>query len=172
MLRLINGRYNRINDYFNKSVQLIINKCIENGVTTLVIGYNKEQKQEINIGKVNNQNFVMIPLHKFRQKLKYKCELHGIKYCPQEESYTSKASCLDDDKIPTYGENETTKFSGKRIHRGLYRSADGKVLNADINGSVNILKKYLISSKSNVVFTTDDVRVLVNAPCKRFSAFC
>lgn len=172
MLRLINGRYNRINDYFNKSVQLIINKCIENGVTTLVIGYNKEQKQEINIGQVNNQNFVMIPLHKFRQKLQYKCELHGIKYCPQEESYTSKASCLDDDTIPTYGENETTKFSGKRIHRGLYKSADGKVLNADINGSVNILKKYLISSKSNVVFTTDDVRVLVNAPCKRLSVFC
>ena len=114
----------------------------------------------------------MIPLHKFRQKLQYKCELHVIKYCPQEESYTSKASCLDDDTIPTYGENETTKFSGKRIHRGLYKSADGKVLNADINGSVNILKKYLISSKSNVVFTTDDVRVLVNAPCKRLSAFC
>lgn len=171
MLRLINGRYNRINDYLNKSVQLIINKCIENGVTTLVIGYNRELKQGINIGKVNNQNFVMIPLYKFRQKLQYKCELHGIKYCPQEESYTSKASCLDDDKIPTYGDNDISKFSGKRIYRGLYKSADGKILNADINWSVNILKKYLISSKSNVVFTTDDVRVLVNAPCKRFSVF-
>lgn len=167
MLRLTNGRNNRINDYLNKAVRLIIDKCIESGVTTLVIGYNKEQKQEINIGKENNQNMCYIPHTKFRNKLAYQCELHGINYCPQEESYTSKASALDDDFIPNYGDEYIPKFSGNRVRRGLYRSSDGSLLNADINGSVNILKKYFKERKSNVVFTTDDVRALVNTPCQR-----
>lgn len=171
MMRLMNGRTNRINDYFNRVVKILVNKCLDNGVSTLVIGYNKEQKQGISIGKVNNQNMVMIPFYKLRQKLQYQCELHGISYCPQEESYTSKASCLDDDYIPVYGETVTTPFSGKRIHRGLYRASDGSVLNADINGSVNILKKYFKECKSNVVFTTDDIRVLLNAPCERLYVF-
>lgn len=171
MIRLMNGRYNRINDYFNRVAKILVNKCLDNGVTTLVIGYNKGQKQGISIGKVNNQNMVMIPFYKLRQKLQYQCELHGISYCPQEESYTSKASCLDDDVIPVYGEAVTTPFSGKRIHRGLYIASDGTVLNADINGSINILKKYFKERKSNVVFTTDDVRVLLNAPCERLYVF-
>ena len=171
MMRLMNGRYNRINDYFNRVVKILVNKCLDNDVSTLVIGYNKDQKQGINIGKVNNQNMVMIPFYKLRQKLQYQCELHGISYYPQEESYTSKASCLDDDYIPTYGEALTVSFSGKRIHRGLYRASDGSVLNADINGSVNILKKYFKERKSNVVITTDDVRVLLNAPCERLYIF-
>lgn len=170
MLRLMNGRNNRVNDYFNKTVKLIINACLDNDVTTLVIGYNKGQKQEINIGKVNNQNTVMIPLYKLRQKLQYQCELHGIKYCPQEESYTSKASALDNDSIPNYGDTDIPIFSGSRIHRGLYRSSDGSVLNADINGSINILKKYFKERKSNGI-TPNDVRALVNAPCQRLNAF-
>ena len=171
MIRLMNGRHNRINDYFNRVAKILVNKCLDNGVSTLVIGYNKGQKQGISIGKVNNQNMVMIPFYKLRQKLQYQCELHGISYCSQEESYTSKASCLDDDYIPVYGETVTTPFSGKRIHRGLYRASDGTVLNADINGSVNILKKYFKERKSNVALTTDDVRVLLNAPCERLYAF-
>ena len=170
MLRLMNGRNNRVNDYFNKSVKLIIDKCLENSVTTLVIGYNKEQKREINLGKKNNQNLVMIPTYKFRQKLQYQCELHGIAYCPQEESYTSKASALDNDFIPKYRDTGIPKFSGNRIHRGLYKSKDGSVLNSDINGSVNILKKYFKERKSNGI-NPDDVRALVNAPCQRLSAF-
>ena len=171
MIRLMNGRSNRINDYFNRVAKILVDKCLDNGVTTLVIGYNKGQKQGINIGKINNQNMVMIPFYKLRQKLQYQCELHGISYCPQEESYTSKASCLDDDYIPVCGETVATPFSGKRIHRGLYRASDGTVLNADINGSVNILKKYFKERKSNAVFTTDDVRVLLNAPCERLYVF-
>ena len=171
MIRLMNGRSNRINYYFNRAVKILVNKCLDNGVTTLVIGYNKEQKQNISIGKENNQNMVMIPFYKLRQKLQYQCELHGISYCPQEESYTSKASCLDDDYIPMYGEAVIKPFSGKRIHRGLYRASDGSVLNADINGSINILKKYFKERKSNVVITTDDVRVLLNAPCERLYVF-
>ena len=171
MIRLMNGRYNRINDYFDRVVKILVNKCLDNGVSTLVIGYNNGQKHGISIGKVNNQNMAMIPFYKLRQKLQYQCELHGISYCPQEESYTSKASCLDDDVIPVYGEAVTTPFSGKRIHRGLYRASDGTVLNADINGSINILKKYFKERKSNAVFATDDLRVLLNAPCERLYVF-
>ena len=173
MLRLYNGRANRINDYFNKSVTLIIKKCIELGVTTVVIGYNKDMKNWINIGKVNNQSFVYIPFHKLRQKLQYKCELHGIKYECQEESYTSKACSLNMDAIPVYGvSTEIVKFSGKRIKRGLYQSSDGKLINSDINGSINILRKYFKERKLEVPFGTDNVRALVNKPCKRINSFC
>ncbi|MBP5722061.1 MAG: transposase [Bacteroidales bacterium] len=170
MLRLMNGRNNRFDDYFNKAVKMIIDACLANGVTTLVIGYNKEQKQDVNIGHVNNQNLCYIPHYKFRQKLQYKCELHGIAYCPQEESYTSKASALDFDFIPTYGDEDIPSFSGRRVKRGLYKSADGSVLNADINGSVNILRKYFKERESNGL-VLDDVRALINAPCKRLNAF-
>lgn len=170
MLRLMNGRNNRINDYFNKAVCMIVDACLEYGVTKLVIGYNKEQKRDVNIGRVNNQNLCFIPHYKFRQKLQYKCELHGIAYCPQEESYTSKASALDGDFVPTYGDKTERVFSGRRVKRGLYRASDGSVLNADINGSVNILRKYLNECESEGL-SPDDVRALVNAPCQRLSAF-
>lgn len=169
MLRLYNGRNNRINDYFTKAVKLLVEKCIESGVTTIVIGYNKEQKQDINIGNVNNQNFVCIPFHKLRQKLQYKCELHGIKCVFQEESYTSKASSIDLDIIPNYGKTtESVTFSGKRIKRGLYRSKDGLLINADINGSINILRKYFTESKWNWLYQ-DHVRAFVNMPCQRIN---
>ena len=169
MQRLINGRNNRIDDYMNNAVKYIIDMCIESGVTTLVIGYNKEQKKDIGIGHKNNQNMCYIPHNKFRNKLAYKCELHGITYCPQEESYTSKASAIDDDFIPDYGDSHIPEFSGNRVKRGLYQASNGSLINADINGSVNILKKHFKERKSNVVFTTDDVRVLVNAPCPRIN---
>ena len=171
MMRLINGRNNRITDYFNRVCKLLINQCLVNNVTTLVIGYNKGQKQEINLGVINNQKIVSIPYHKFRQKLEQLCSEHGIVYVSQEESYTSKASALDMDKMPVYcNENTSTEFSGKRIHRGLYRSSNGSVLNADINGSINILRKYFTERDEKWNFH-DSVRALVNVPCQRVSPF-
>lgn len=170
MLRLMNGRDNRINDYFNKVVKMLVDTCLDKGVTHLVIGYNKEQKQEVNIGKANNQNLCYIPHYKLRQKLMYKCELHGIEYISQEESYTSKASCLDLDEIPVYCDGEQHEFSGKRVHRGLYKSSKGLLLNADINGSVNILRKYFKERKEDWKFQ-DSVRALVNVPCLRLQPF-
>lgn len=171
MIRLINGRNNRITDYFNRVCHLLVNICIDHCVTTLVIGYNKGQKQDINLGAVNNQKIVSIPYHKFRQKLEQLCIEHGISYISQEESYTSKASALDMDTIPTYGVDEApTAFNGKRIHRGLYRSSDGSVLNADINGSINILRKYVKERNENWIYQ-DSVRALVNVPCQRVSPF-
>ena len=171
MRRLYNGRSNRISDYFNKVVTLIINKCFEYGVSTIVIGYNKGMKQEINLGSVNNQNIVSIPYHKLRSKLMNKCALHGITYESQEESYTSKSSALDNDIIPVYGDDiSDVVFSGKRIHRGLYCSSDDILLNADINGSINILRKYFNERNEKWVFH-DSVRAHVNVPCQKLNVF-
>ena len=130
---------NYIGYYANKLIEILK----EEKISKLVVGYNKGWKQEINIGSKNNQNFVGIPFRKILDILKYKLEDNGIEYKEQEESYTSKASYLDNDDIPVYKENDDTnyKFSGKRIKRGIYKSKQGKIINADLNGALNILKK-------------------------------
>lgn len=168
--RLSNGRNNRINDYFNKSVKIITDICVENDIKNVVIGYNKYQKQEINTGKVNNQNNVYIPLFKLRSKLQSKCELLGINYCPIEESYTSKASAIDLDFLPMYGDSNIPEFSGIRTKRGLYRTNDNLIINADVNGSINILRKYLKESKLNDL-KSDNVRAFVNTPVRKLPVF-
>ena len=171
MMRLMNGRNNRITDYFNRVCHLLVDICLSHGVSTIVIGYNKGQKQEINLGKINNQNIVGIPYHKFRQKLETLCTEYGIKYVSQEESYTSKASAIDEDIIPVYGENtDNIVFSGKRTNRGLYRSSEGLYLNADINGSINILRKYFNERNEKWLYH-NSVRALVNVPCQRLNVF-
>ncbi len=144
------NRNNKVNDYMNKSARMIINYCLNNDIGTLVCGYNKTFQRNSDIGKKNNQNFVNIPFGKLREKFRYLCKLYGIKYIEQEESYTSKASFFDEDIIPVYNQDtpQTYTFSGKRIKRGLYQCGNGKTLNADINGALNILRK------SNVVSLT------------------
>lgn len=136
-------RENKLNDYLHKASRYIVNHLVTNNINTLIIGYNKEWKQETNIGKVNNQKFIQIPYLKLVNQLQYKCKLEGINVIIQEESYTSKSSFIDNDFIPTY--KSTTelnyKFSGRRIKRGLYQSSSGMVINADLNGSLNILRK-------------------------------
>ena len=97
------------------------------------------------MGKVNNQTFVQMPFYRLQQKLEYQCEIYGIDMVEQEESYTSKASFWDKDEIPVYGDSKQYSFSGKRIKRGLYQTSSGRLLNADVNGALNILRK------SNVV---------------------
>ncbi|ADI74160.1 transposase, IS605 OrfB family [Methanohalobium evestigatum Z-7303] len=134
--KLYQKRNNKINDFFHKVSKKIINYCIENNIGTLVIGYNEGWKQECNIGKKNNQNFVQIPFFKLKKQIEYKSEDAGIKVVFQEESYTSKCSFLDDEPI-----EKRTSYLGKRIKRGLFKSNTGKVINADVNGAYNILKK-------------------------------
>lgn len=168
--RLSNGRNSRIHDYFNKSVKIITDICIENDIKTIVIGHNKYQKQEINTGKVNNQNNVYIPLFNLRSKLQSKCGLLGINYCPIEESYTSKASAVNLDFLPKYGDSNIPEFSGVRTKRGLYRTKDNLIINADVNGSINILRKYLKESKLNDL-ESDNVRAFVNTPVRKLSVF-
>ena len=144
-LFLAEKRNNRVNDYISKAAKYVIDYCINNDIGILVLGYNKTFQNGVNLGKANNQNFVNLPFGKLCRKLKYLCELNGITFVEQEESYTSKASFWDKDKIPVYGTNVTSKFSGKRIHRGMYKTSDGRLLNADVNAALNILRK------SNVV---------------------
>ena len=129
-------RMNHLNDYFHKASRYIVNQLVSNNINTLIIGYNKGWKQDANIGKVNNQKFVQIPFLKFVNMLEYKCQLVGITVVRQQESYTSKCSFLDNEPIKKHKE-----YAGKRIKRGLFKSRNGKLINADLNGSLNILKK-------------------------------
>ena len=137
------NRNNKINDYMNKTARIIIDYCINNDIGTLIVGYNETFQRNSNIGKINNQAFVNIPYRQLRSKLEYLCELNGIAFVKQEESYTSKASFWDKDNIPVYNNDnpKTYQFSGNRIYRGLYKTANGKYLNADVNGALNIMKK-------------------------------
>lgn len=136
-------RNNKVNDYMNKTARKIINYCIAHDIGTLIVGYNETFQRDSHIGKQNNQNFVNIPYGQLRSKLEYLCELNNIIFVKQEESYTSKASFWDKDNIPTYNADNPKEyqFSGNRMHRGLYKTANGTLLNADVNGALNIMCK-------------------------------
>ncbi len=128
----------KIDDYLHKSSRFIINYCITNNIKNIVIGYNKEWKHNISIGKANNQKFVSISYTKLIHMIQYKAEENGITIILNEESYTSKCDSLSLEPIQKH---ET--YSGKRIKRGLFQSAIGVLLNADVNGSLNILRKVI-----------------------------
>ncbi len=136
-------RNDKVNDYMNKTARIIINYCLKNSIGNIVCGYNETFQRNSNLGKKNNQTFVNIPFGTLREKIEYLCKLYGINFVKQEESYTSKASFFDKDKIPTYNDDNPQKyeFSGKRVKRGLYQTKDGRLLNADVNGALNILSK-------------------------------
>ena len=142
MERMTNKRNRRIDHYMHTVSRRVIDLLAEEGIGVLVIGKNDAWKQEANMGKRNNQNFVQIPHARFIAMLTYKAELVGIRVEVTEESYTSKASLLDLDPLPvrTNGD-EKHVFSGKRVKRGLYRASDGRSINADINGAGNIIRK-------------------------------
>ena len=135
-------RNHQMRDGINKAAKLIINHCLKYGIGTLVIGWNEGFKTNANLGNLNNQKFVQMPLSKLKSRVKQLCDVHGIRFIETEEAYTSKASFLDGDSLPKYGEKPMGwKASGSRIKRGLYRTSDGFVVNADLNGAANILRK-------------------------------
>ena len=140
---LADKRNKRVNDYMSKAAKYIITYCIKNDIGILVLGYNETFQRNAHMGRKNNQNFVNIPFGKLYSKLQYLCELNGIVFVPQEESYTSRASFWDKDDIPVYSatNSQTYSFSGNRMKRGLYKTKNGKQLNADVNGALNILRK-------------------------------
>jgi putative transposase len=140
--RLTRCRNQKVDDYLHKASRYLVNLLVEQQITTLVIGNNEGWKQEVNLGKVNNQKFVTIPHSRLIDMITYKCQLVGIKVIIQEESYTSASNFLNLDPIPVYGEiTEKPIFSGKRIKRGLYRTDNGFLCQSDVNGSYNILRK-------------------------------
>ena len=152
------NRNNKVNDYLNKAARKVVDYCITNDIGTLVVGYNETFQRGSNIGRQNNQNFVNIPYGLLRSKLEYLCELNDIIFVKQEESYTSKASFWDKDDLPVYNADNPTEypFSGKRVHRGLYKAANGKVFNADINGALNIMRKSSVVDM-NILYSRGEV---------------
>ena len=142
LAKITEKRNRQMRDAVNKAARLVINYCLLNGIGRIVFGWNKGQKDGMDIGTKNNQKFVQIPTAKLKQRIYELCELRGIQFIETEESYTSQASFLDSDIIPVYGEKpDNWKASGRRIKRGLYRPENRAPINADANGAANILRK-------------------------------
>ena len=129
-------RNNKISDYLHKSSRFLINRVVSKNITNLIIGYNPLCKQGINLGTKTNQNFVNIPFDQLLHQLRYKGELEGIKIIEREESRTSKCSFLDQEEICFH-----QKYRGTRAKRGFFISFDGRKINADLNGSANIMRE-------------------------------
>jgi len=139
--RLTDKRTRKINHYLHTQSHRIIEHLVEEGIGTLVIGKNPNWKQEINLGKRTNQNFVSIPHARFIEMLSYKAKLVGIRVIVAEESHTSKCSFLDLEPICHH-----EHYVGKRVKRGLFRASNGRRIHADVNGSYNILRKAIPNS--------------------------
>ena len=156
--RLEAKRMMKIKDYLHKASRRVVDMMIDNNIGTCVIGHNKGWKQEINLGKVTNQNFVQIPFNNLMQMVRYKIEDIGGEFIVKNEAYSSKCSFLDDEKI-----GKKKNYAGKRTKRGLFVTGNKKAINADINGSLNIIKLGTgksFSVKSNVFNPTKiDVNV-------------
>lgn len=136
--RLYQKRKHKVNDFLHKASHYLINHAVENHIDTIVIGYNKGWKQEIEIGKVNNQKFVNIPFATLLNMITYKAKEKGVQAIITNENHTSKCSFLDDEPI-----QKQSTYKGKRIKRGLFKSSNGRLINADVNGAMNILKKVI-----------------------------
>ncbi len=145
-------RNRQMRDAINKAARFIINRCLASRIGTVIFGWNQGNKDGIDIGKKNNQEFVQVPTAKLKDRIAQLCKQYGLRFVETEESYTSKASFLDDDFLPTFGEkSERWKPSGKRgqrqkgvrhnLGRGGYQTADGSRINSDCNGAVNIIRK-------------------------------
>lgn len=133
-----NKRARRITDLLHKVTTQLVNHLDSYNIDTVIFGHNVGQKQDINLGKVTNQNFVQIPFTQLIAQLQYKCQLKGMRFIVTEESHTSKCSFLDKESVEHH-----EKYKGKRVKRGLFRTSKGIFINADVNGSLNIGRKYL-----------------------------
>ncbi len=143
-------RNRQVRDGINKAARIVINHCLENNIGTVIFGWNKRNKDSINIGKKNNSEFVPVPTARLKDRIAQLCEQYGIQFLETEESYTSKASFLDGDYLPTYGEKpDDWKPSGRRTKRGLYRTANNWYVNADAQSAGNIIRKIIQVSTSS-----------------------
>ena len=156
---LTHKRNCRIDDCLHKTTHALINLLVPFQVGTIVVGKNLNWKQESNMGKKGNQNFVSIPFARFIEMLKYKCDLIGIKVIVREEAHTSKCSFIDNEEICHH-----EKYVGKRIKRGLFKSKNGILINADCNGSGNILRKEFPNAFANGIEGVVVSPVRINIP--------
>lgn len=159
LMKVYQKRDRRIEHFMYCTTSIVLKFCLENNVSKLVIGKNKDWKQEVKLKKKDKQNFIQIPFNSLISKIKEKLSCYGIEVLEQEESYTSKASALDFDKIPVYNDKSVdTKFSGRRTKRGLYKTKQGVLINADLNGALNIMRKAF----PKIDFETNDLKYLQN----------
>ena len=159
-------RNRKVRDVINKAARIVIEHCRENNIGTIIFGWNKRNKDSINIGQKNNSEFVPIPTARLKDRIAQLCEQYEIQFIETEESYTSKASFLDGDYLPKYGEKpDDWKPSGKRTKRGLYRTAKNWYINADCNGAANIIRKVVTNLSSLGSISLERVsRALLTAP--------
>lgn len=151
-------RENRVKDVLCKTAKYILDYCIENDIGTIVVGHNTGWKQEINLGKRNNQNFVQIPFGYLMSMIEFKCREYGLKYLETQEYYTSKCSAIDNEKVRHHKE-----YLGKRVKRGLFKSEDGFLINADVNGAINIVRK---SKVTGMDFNSDRIKGITAYPLR------
>jgi putative transposase len=138
-------RNRQMRDAINKAARLVINHCIENRIGTVVFGWNQGQRQEVKLGK-STQSFVQIPTAKLKKRVSQLCQQYGIKFVETEETNTSAASFLDNDTLPKHGEKPTNwRASGKRVKRGLYRTANNWYVNCDAQAAANIIRKVAVT---------------------------
>ena len=143
-------RNNKLNDFFHKTSKYLVDYCINNKIDTVIIGYNKTWKQNVNMKNKSNQNFTFISFLKFVNMLDYKLFENGIKLIKTEESYTSKIDHLANESMKHH-----EKYLGKRIKRGLFKSSTGKIINADINGAIGIFRK--VAEKWLMPYSVEDL---------------
>lgn len=155
--RITNKRNNKMDYFLHKASKNVIDYCIGLNIDTIVIGLNKTWKQECNIGKVNNQNFVQIPYDTLINKIKYKAEDIGIKIIMTEEGYTSGTSFIDGELPIKENYNKS-----RRVHRGLFKSNEGILINADLNGAYQIMRKVFSEVNSDGILGVDFHPVVIN----------
>ena len=166
MSGITNRRNNKIKDYMHKASAYIVNHLVSNRIGTLIIGEIKEWKQDTNMYKVNNQNFVCIPFEMLKSMLEYKCRLVGIEVVRQDEAYTSKCSFLDNEEIRKH-----EKYKGTRPKRGCFKTSTGRKVNADVNSACNIMKKYLLKVASNCTNLLQELVEVFSMPCLKIKTF-
>lgn len=162
LIRFTNKRNNKVDDYIQKATRLVVDFCKNNNIDTLVCGYNSGWKQGSTMNKKSNQKFVEIPYSSIVWRLSYKCENEGIRFIQQEESYTSGTSFLDGETPSQENYNKS-----RRVHRGLFVTEKGEEINADVNGSYQILKKAFPNSFKDGIVGVDLHPVVVNIPLQR-----
>jgi putative transposase len=153
---LTDKRARQINGYLHQASRCVVDWCLAHGIGTLVIGQNGGWKQEVQMGPRTNQAFVFIPHSRFVSQLRYKAEDVGLSVLVHEEAYTSRCSVLDNEPV---GKHAT--YAGQRISRGLFRAADGRTIHADVNGSLNIMRKVVPTA-----LTAERIEALVVAPVR------
>jgi transposase, IS605 orfB family len=166
MSGVTNRRNNKIKDYMHKASAYIVNHLVSNRIGTLIIGESKEWKQDTNMYKINNQNFVCIPFEMLKSMLEYKCKLAGIEVVRQHEAYTSKCSFLDNEEIRKH-----EKYKGSRPKRGCFKTSSGRKVNADVNSACNIMKKYLLKVAGNCTKLLHELAEVFSTPCLKIKTF-